>query len=498
MRNTIYLIMTIVLCIGLAFAQNNTASVQQINGNNNQLDATQTGSLNTATLTQDGNENLIGKPTETDAKGVVQEGNENTINVLQQGDRNIIQQYRPEKNVFNSLYQKGDKNLFDIQQLGNDNVIGQGSYPYHGIEQVGNLNNAYFIQDGDRNKIGRFHQNDELNEARISQLGNDNVVDGAAQIILGTGPAANYLEINQSGNGNVVSQAHQEGVSIEGYIDQTGDNNRASLELSRTDAFGDIDQVGDRNKATVSVWKSGIGDRNSGVISQTGNDNEASQYVRSHSSVSHDNEMVTVQTGDQNYAYTHIKGSENLAQISQDGNENDAKIEQEGENNNHGTWHNAGYVTIEQTGNLNDAQLKQNGSDNEEIIIQRGNENSAILQVNGNNGLGIIQQYPGGSNHNMAKIIATGDYTRHYAIQFSGSYNEIDMQQNGDGNYSYIYQRNGDENSAIATQSGIDNDITVTQQDGNLNISNISQQGNLHQSTVTQTGSGNFSKIIQN
>lgn len=371
MKKLIFLF-AMVFAISMAMAQSNFSTVTQT-GNNHKADVTQFGSLNKAKITQEnGNGNRLGAPLLTDpgvnvggevddlskAKGLVQEGNENVANITQQGSNNAIQQFREIKDVFNSVYQKGDGNNIVIKQVGNSNVLGQDIYEYNSIGQYGEDNVANILQNGGENKLYKFHQSGDGNNADIDQIGYRNKIKAASQSPIG-GVASSRLKIMQDGNDNEITGAGEEGSNIKGDIFQDGNSNRAFMNLSRTDTYGDIDQIGNDNKATLTINKSFIGDGNWGKIYQDGNSNEANIMVGQNDplTTSADNTMQIEQDGSFNNAEIFVEGSLNVAKIFQTaGNSNVASVSSIGNSN---------VGLIYQTGSSNVASVTQSG-----IIIQ--------------------------------------------------------------------------------------------------------------------------------
>lgn len=383
------ILMVLLLVPAMAFAQSNTAIVEQVGidqvsnitqtGNSNYVDTDQSVANNNATVIQDGDNNVIGTPSEEDAIGIQQIGNSNTADITQTGDDNIVSEYRLEKSVFASVKQNGDDNSMTIEQTGDDNVVGQGSFPYHSIGQDGSNNTANISQEGgNSNKVGRFYQYGNLNGADIDQVGNENYVIAVSQLKLGGNDTYNDLDIDQVGDDNRATAA-QEGLNIIGVIQQgsvsaASYDNKADQSLSLTDAEGHIIQAGvGGNDALQQVWRSGMGDNNYLKADQDGDGNKSKQFVyaRVNSSSPYvysadnnrglsDDELATTgvfQTGDTNETYQYQTGSENDVYASQSNDLNDG--------------------TMTQIGDDNAITLMQDGGDTA-TIMQTGNSNSVI------------------------------------------------------------------------------------------------------------------------
>lgn len=361
MKKLVFLF-TMVLAVSMVMAQGNSSTIKQV-GNDDKADVTQVGFQNTAKVLQTGgNGNLLGAVKAGDpgielgsdlsqAKGLVQVGSNNIASAIQKGNANKIQQFREIRNVFNSYFQKGDNNNFAIEQVGDNNVVGQALYEYDALEQVGNWNSADLYQKGNENKISIFYQHGLGNEAIIHQVGDDNKINSASQKPVSPADNANNsLVILQQGNNNLIDNAGEDGTNIEGDILQKGDRNYASMQLSRTYAFGDIDQIGNDNRATLTINESYIGNNNSGVIYQRGDFNTAKAVVGQ-------SNPLTI-------------ASDITMDISQIGYDNDANILSEG------WWNNA---TISQKGDNNIGSINQLGDLNVGAIMQTGNSNFASV-----------------------------------------------------------------------------------------------------------------------
>ncbi len=367
----------LVLCMStFLMAASNTATINQ-SGNTHEADVTQSGSDNSATVIQgSGNGNELGSPDAGDpgigaygesddlskAKGLVQSGDNNVAYISQLGNNNAIQQFRQLRGVLNSVQQIGNANDISVLQAGGNNVVGQASSEYNSLEQVGNGNDATIGQSGNNNKLAVFYQLNDDNYANINQVGDNNYIASATQKPLGGSPANNSLTILQDGNNNRIDNAGEEGIDILGSITQDGDQNRASMQLSRTAAFGDIDQIGDDNRATITINKSYIGNSNSGDIDQLGNGNVATQVISQVDPgiTSSNNTMTTFQSGDGNDADILVLGSDNQATINQTGI--------------------GGHIAdITQSGDLNIASISSDGSGHVGSIVQTGNQNNALI-----------------------------------------------------------------------------------------------------------------------
>lgn len=415
-----------ILIVGFAIAQNTETSTQV--GNNHKADVTQKGgTLNSATIIQNGgNGNRLGAPVAGDvgvdvganvslAKGLVQEGSSNDAKITQTGNLNIIQQFRPNGPVpiLNSVYQKGSSNKLDMQQIGDKNVIGQATFEYNGLDQTqGNGNDAKILQQGNLNKLSVFYQTSDGNTADIKQIGNSNIIESATQKRqANVSPTDNSLIILQEGSSNIAA-LNEQGDHITGDIYQNGASNTARMQLTHSNAFGDIDQIGNSNKADVFVNMSYIGDNNRGVVYQKGDLNTASANI---------GQRVNT-----------LSSSGNTMEISQIGNSNKASILAEG--NNHIAY-------AEQAGNSNKLVVEQAG----------GNGNIAHLKQSDGADANILQS---GSTNTLKGLDADV-----WATSLLGS--KLDLDQIGTGNTLNLQQTNA--GSATVMQNGATNVATVSQ-----------------------------------
>lgn len=378
MKKLILNFLAIILWVGFTYAQNNTASIIQTS-NASKADVTQTGSTNSSTVLQNGGDNnrlgspILGDPginvgSEVDnlnlAKGLVQEGNNNTFGLTQTGNLNVVQQFRQLRGVYNSVYQHGNFNQFTIGQVGDGDVVGQAVYEYNSLEQVGDNNIASVNQSsGNSNRLSVFYQHGNSNSADIDQVGNNNNISVATQENLGVPTTTNnILTIYQNGNSNTISQAGEMGDNIHGSVNQLGNNNSAFMQLTHTNAYGDINQNGDHNTASVTINMSYVGNANSGTIHQTGDYNNAVELVSqvTPNVNSSNNTMSTTQDGDYNYSSIIVRGSNNLATISSTGSHNGIS---------------GVPILINQDGLNNASTITQNSDSNAASVIQTGNNN---------------------------------------------------------------------------------------------------------------------------
>jgi len=191
----------------------------------------QVGSNNTLNVTQDGNDNLIAGSTSTTNTIVKSDitGNNNTTTMTQRGDNNAI--------LFDIT---GDYNSTTVDQGGasgaDDNRILMdinGDYNTISSTQTHNNgvgNNGHFLAidiDGDSNNLLTSQTNDGDKKAFISLQGDDNDIDlyqqgtGSHYVEIATG-SDQTVDVTQDGSGN-----HSASVSMTGYgatLDLTQDS----------------------------------------------------------------------------------------------------------------------------------------------------------------------------------------------------------------------------------------------------------------------------------
>ncbi|CAM4267250.1 hypothetical protein [Gillisia hiemivivida] len=328
----------------------------------------------------------------------------------------------------------------------------------------------------------------------------------------GTGHGMNEAEIDQNsgstGAGNA-GEVRQLGTENEGAIQQKSFDNNARVDQGQTD-----DSSSD-NKARIEQGdvhgpNETLGTGNIGYIAQDGDDNSAK----------------TIQTNDNNDAWTDQDGNHNQAQIRQTSTDapmssggadegQTAKVVQHGNTN-------ASWVDQDGRGAGNEAYTTQVGDNN--IAVQKqfstvdwaNHGNTAIIEQGptghvsnnayasqdqeGINQEATIKQYNGDSdsqnrarqfqrgNANEADITQTMDNSGHgknYANQEqNGILNDADLVQNGKNNKAYQLQ-DGDRNT-------VDSD-----QDGNGNKLNTYQFGNNNYALTQQNHDNNAALVVQ-
>ncbi|TDE15318.1 hypothetical protein [Dyadobacter psychrotolerans] len=337
------------------FAQNNGSTVTQIEDFNKSVinqSGTHTSSVlqistaasvsgeNQALVTQN---NIPGFQTNNSTSKVEQYGNSHLTTVLQTG-QNSLEAYIGSDGT--SVGANVDNETSAIQ-YGTANIAKQivrGSSATESLlslNQAGTSNNSHQIaswavsseghvqQSGNRNDV--WQQVDGLrNEARVEQFDNDNY---AFQWIEGGASADNLSKVSQMGDfnnarvythgtdnsfsasqmgdrndlvglsGNIYSNAEQIGTDNKALLSQIGDNNKFQ-----------IGQDGDRNtiKGTTASGALQLGDFNTGIFSQDGND-----LTIISGQFGNNNAETVLQTGNLSKSTVHQSGALNNGIVTQ-------------------------------------------------------------------------------------------------------------------------------------------------------------------------------------
>ena len=223
---------------------NNARGVTQ-DGNGVYID--QVGNNNTINITQDGNDNLIAGGTTT-TNSIVDAnitGNNNTANMTQRGDNNVILFDVTGNYNSTTLNQGGasgaDDNRILMNINGDYNIISSTQTHNNGIG-----NNGHFISidiDGDSNNLLTSQTNDGDKKAFISLQGDDNDIDlyqqgtGTHYVEIATG-SDQTVDVTQDGSGN-----HNASISMTGYS--------ATLDLTQDSSTGQVYSI-NQNCLTVT------------------------------------------------------------------------------------------------------------------------------------------------------------------------------------------------------------------------------------------------------
>ena len=171
---------------------------------------------------------------------ITQTGNNNTLNILQDGDDNLI----IGTDLTSSAVITGDNNALDIDQLGNDNVLG--------LDIVGSSNNVAVTQNQDQ-------------RAKLDITGSSNNVDLDQSAINYVGE--HYMSVIINGNSNNVDVDQTETGNKKAFIDIDGSNNLALDQKGTGNHYAEITLTDNHN---VDVTQDGSGDHNA-TINLSGN-----------------------------------------------------------------------------------------------------------------------------------------------------------------------------------------------------------------------------------
>jgi len=171
---------------------------------------------------------------------ITQTGNNNTLNILQDGDDNLI----IGTDLTSSAVINGDNNALDIDQLGSDNVLG--------LDIVGSSNNVAVTQNQDQ-------------RAKLDITGSSNNVDLDQSAINNVGE--HYMSVIIAGNSNNVDVDQTETGNKKLFLDIDGSNNVAVNQKGTGNHYAEITLTDSHN---VDVTQDGSGDHNA-TINLSGN-----------------------------------------------------------------------------------------------------------------------------------------------------------------------------------------------------------------------------------
>jgi hypothetical protein len=171
---------------------------------------------------------------------ITQTGNNNTLNILQDGDDNLI----IGTDLTSSAVINGDNNALDLDQIGNDNVLG--------LDIVGSSNNVAVTQNQDQ-------------RAKLDITGSSNNVDLDQSAINYVGE--HYMSVIINGNSNNVDIDQTETGNKKAFIDIDGSNNLALDQKGTGNHYAEITLT---DNHSVDVTQDGSGDHNA-TINLSGN-----------------------------------------------------------------------------------------------------------------------------------------------------------------------------------------------------------------------------------
>src|SRR6056297_1644829 len=372
MKKLTTLLVMLLFTAGMAIGQNTANTSQSGNGNDSTID--QVGAQNLGETEQDGNGNdasLVQLESSNDG-GIHQIGNDNNSEMLQDGINNEGFSLQGFDNLFNA-----NRNESNLEQNGNNNL--GIVYQFYGVEnesevnQSGNQNTAYVIQGWNNARINLYdvvnrndaviNQNTSNSDARIFKYDGDDNVATVTQ----DGGNFNNGQISQGYLWNMPAANASVANDNEGYIDQLGDlNNATVMQLGNNNFFnlvqnGTGNTVGEEGRvSTGSVWFKQRGDRNEFVgVNQGSNSLSLALFSAAEqnngATLDFDSEGITgyygsFQIGNDNRIGLR-QGNNDVGQIQQLGNSNTSLLYQVGAES-----HSA---TILQDGNSNTASVSQ-------------------------------------------------------------------------------------------------------------------------------------------
>lgn len=464
----------IVLSLGMliavataGFAQTNTSTVNQANGDRNQATIDQKGQLQQATIIQTGQTTTDNQAT-IDQKGkgntatINEKGKNNDVTINQDNLANPSSTHTATVTISNAV---SDENTVTVDQTGKKAV---------GVIDIdGDQNEVTFTQGGDENEARYIGDaggatNDE-NIISVTQAGRKN------QAFALTQGDANQVTINQSGNDNRIGRnagaGAQNPVAVSFNRTRTANslgpaNNAQSpgniggiapngSVAATVPANAGINILGDRNVVQVTQ---GVDTRNNEVAVEMGRDGGPNPP----GSDSDDNRVVISQLGSARSNLAVVKivpGSDlNTGTISQTGTarSNTAGIYFEGDNDN---------ALISQTGDFNQAITYQRAStvqgSNSATISQPGNFNTGFIQQDGIRGSSATLTQL--SNFNYAEIYQTdnGGHTATVTQNSLTGGSRLILEQRGTNNNANISQvdRSGAPTDVEIQQTGIGNTV---------------------------------------
>ena len=386
---------------------------------------------------------------------IIQNGSDNTANVLQNGEHNLAG-----TNVYpnneEKIRQDGNNNSLDIDQEGDHNIVAHG--PNYGAM-------SGIRQRGDQNAITILQQT----AVAAWYGGFVSSIDQRALNAVGAANPTNVLSITQTDNSSNDSR------NKIGHVDQTntGDGSSAALKnemtITQTTPAGPGYKNG--NEARY-LFQNGTG--NTASITQTGIRNIIDRLTQ------------------QGSGGSGTPGAGNNATISQTGG-NDNLVDtalQQGDGN---------LLMITQTGTSNQiGALTQQGDGNQAYVTQIGTGNvlvSLLQDINGSTAGGNSASLDFDGNDNGVSLATTNGFSAGGNAEGLGLTQGTALQMGG--NNSLTYTVTTSSNLFAFSQTGDNNTITGSVSTGDANEVAVLQDGNSNTANFTQSGGGNNISISQ-
>jgi hypothetical protein len=372
MKKLTTLLVMLLFTAGMAIGQNTANTPQSGNGNDSTID--QVGAQNQGDTEQDGNGNdasLVQLESSNDG-GIQQIGNDNNSEMSQDGISNVGFSLQGFDNSSN-----GNRNVSSLEQTGNNN---EGtSYQFYGVE-----NESEVIQNGNQN-LASVKQGSNLAGTNLFDVVNRN------DAVITQNTSNSVARIRQfDGDDNVATVTQDGGNFNNGQIYQgyLFNSQEASPSVAN-DNEGYIDQVGDQNSATVMQ----LGGYNLFNLVQTGTGNTVGEEGALQSGYN-----WFKQRGDRNEFVGVNQGSNGLSlalfSAAEQNNGATLDFDSEGITGYYGSFQrgNDNSIGLRQ-GNNDVGQIQQLGNSNTSLLYQVGAEShSATILQDGNSNTASVSQ----------------------------------------------------------------------------------------------------------
>lgn len=363
---------------GVASAQN-TASVSQT-GNGNDAELSQV-LASTATVGVTGNDNDVFM-TQSDSRATV------TVN----GDNNLVgRRYLPSgtPSFPDNAFEQRNGSEVDISQTGDHNAVLGGQINNSGQQTPGQngatamitqISSASYAGTGFSNELFVQQQSAGV-DADVYQE-NTGSTTNFAEIRQNNG-SGHYADMSQIGEGNDLRVKQGGGSNAQSEAIQDGDRNTMDIDqIGGGAATANARSTGDDNYVKIDQHYIG-GPAQNATVTQDGDGNRTSviqdDIDNGPSGLGHSATIAT--TGDMNTAMLRQLGSDHTVMVTVNGDGN--RLEGLGGAGTAAFQDGSGHeLTVMQTGNGNVIQSSQTGMGNTETVTQMGNGNSSIVTQN--------------------------------------------------------------------------------------------------------------------
>lgn len=417
---------------GMVVAQTGNTSTVTQEGDGDQATVNQTGNLNYMEYSVKGDENIFTA------------SQDNSMKETQEGNWMHVDQYSWQQN-------QNIGNVITATQMGDENDLD--------ALLKGDRNNITFYQDGARNQIKGFSPapdesfteepfrlNSDDSYVSITQIGQDNLMRGDIQ---GNNQHVDVYQENGQPDDNVSEVFIR--ASWGNPAQQTVDIDQVGQNYSHAQIHGDGNAVthnqygnqegSERGRNTAVTW----------IIDGEGNTSSIEQEGQNDAGYGFNYQNVTAPGDDPYYgawagAWHKIMGDNNTAITHQDGNDNKGVIIQSSDGNTarqvQDAWNGiAGEDDPNGEADNNQSWIYQHTGANDAYTFQFGDNNSARIIQNGDGNIAIGDQ----GIWDQERPAATGYAPAH------GYGNTMNVSQTGNSNWSHVIQ-NGNGNTANVTQ----------------------------------------------